>query len=127
VEAALLLGALLPPPAALAFVLAGEDGAGPGLAANADHAAGVEGVVGDVEGADRVPDLGAGGRPEGAELDEGAVLAEEDGVVLGGAEGGAGARALVAALAGDPGAARGEVATEGLDLADLAALIANDQ
>src|SRR5690606_31936363 len=123
VEAAFLHGGFLPPPAALPLVLAGAHGAGAGLAADADETPAVEGVVGHLVGADVVPYL-AGGPVGGAVvLGEARALAGKGAVLLDHRDGGAGAGALVAALAGDPGVQGQQLGAQGADLADAAAFL----
>ncbi len=57
VEPAFFFRLVFPPPATLAFVLAGEDGTGTGLAADRHEATFVEGIVGDIMLADICPNL----------------------------------------------------------------------
>src|SRR5262245_24575457 len=103
-EAAFLLGALLPPPAALALVLAGVGWARARLAADRDEAALVQLVVRHVIRADVRPGFGRTPRGERVELEQrGGFLAREGGVDLHRGHVRAG-RALVATLAGHPGA-----------------------
>src|SRR5689334_9966435 len=123
VEAALLEGGFLPPPAALALVLAGMDGTRAGLAADGDEAAVVERVVGHVVLADVGPDLLRGPVGQRVELEQGPVGRAEGGIELDDGDGGARAGALILALAGHPGLHRAECADERLDLADAAALL----
>src|SRR5206468_5150999 len=82
VETALFEGLLFPPPAALALVLAGVDGAGAGFAADRVEAAIMERVVGYVVLADVCPHLARGPVGERVELDQRTLGRAEGGVEL---------------------------------------------
>src|SRR5690606_28743080 len=117
-------GRVFPPPTTGALVLAGQHGAGAGLAANADHPALVQRVIGDLEGADRVPELGGAERSERVDLVErSAVAPGKARVALEHRDRRASGGALIATLAGDPGPHAAKLPTQGLDLADPTALL----
>src|SRR5258706_2627812 len=108
----------LPPPASGANVFARDGGARAGRAADGTVALVVEGVVGHLEGADVFPYLALAPVGKGIEFHDtprGIVFLQLE---LGARDG------LVAALAGDPGFLAFERALERLDLADMAAALA---
>ena len=102
-------------------MLVGQHRAGAGFAADADEAALVQRVVGQLQHADVAPDLGAGHLRQRVELAEGVVRGGEGGIDLQHRHLAARAGALVAALAGGPGAHAGQFAAQRFDLADAAA------
>src|SRR5262245_5062635 len=116
VDAALLGRVLLPPPPAVAALLARCERPGAGGTADRRVAAVVERVVGDVALADVVPDLVLGPLGERVELHDSAVVVVD--LDLPDVRP---ARPLVSAQAGDPGVQRCQVAGERLHLADVAA------
>ena len=69
-EAALLVRRFLPPPAAFALVLAGEDSPGARLAAQRDEAALVQRIEGHPQGADRQPHIVAAAVGQRVPLDQ---------------------------------------------------------
>src|SRR3989454_7969463 len=115
VQAALRLAAAAPAPGA--SLLPGTHGARAGPAADAGVAPRVERVHGDVVGSDVGPDLGAGPRDEGIDLDQ-----AEPRVDLHGAGRRPVAR-LLAADGRDPGVEAAQRLAQGLDLAQVAAVV----
>src|SRR6266850_483280 len=108
----------LPPPAPGANVFARDGGAGAGRAADGTVALVVQRVVGHLEGADVFPYLALAPVGKWIDLDDtprGIVFLQLE---LGTRDG------LLAALAGDPGFLAFERALERLDLADMAAALA---
>ena len=104
-------------------MLAGQDGLGAGFAADRDEAALVQRVYRQAERPDGVPDVLRAGVGQWIELHQrGTALAPEGRVELHHRHVAAG-RALVAALAGDPGLESRELARERRDLAHAAALL----
>src|SRR5690606_13175169 len=113
VEAALLLVRVLPPPAALAFVLPRKDRTRARLATDADEAALMQRVERHVVRAQIVPDLGARVPGERVELDQARALAAFEAVVeLDDGQVAARPRILIAALPRDPCTQRLEVAPQ---------------
>ncbi len=118
VDAALLDGVHLPPPAPRAGLLAGSDGAGAGGTADAGEADVVQPVVGHGVVVDVGPHLFGGPVQHGVELLQPVALVPGRDLEL------ASRRRLLAPHAGQPGAASGEHPSERLDLADAAAAVA---
>src|SRR5690606_39878112 len=114
VQAALLGVGAFPPPAARARVLALTHGPGTGFAPDGGVALVVQGVVGNVEFADRAPDVLQTPAHERVELDQ-----AKDRVVLLCGELLA-TDGLLAALTGNPGASPAERTAQRLDLANAA-------
>ena len=119
VQAALLGRIPLPPPPSRPLVLAGAGGPGAGGAADRGVAAGVEGVAGEVVGADVVPDVLIGPARERGHLGDAAVR-----LVAGDHRGVAAGRGLTAAQPGDPGVVAGQGAGQRPRLAHVAAEVA---
>src|SRR5690554_1160578 len=120
-QTTLFMGGFLPPPAAFALVLAGQYRAGAGLAADADKALFVQAVVGGFCHADVVPDFFRGPVRQRVELHQRFVFGGEGVVCLHHRHLVPGARALVPALAGNPGIHRGQFLAQRVHLADAAA------
>ena len=102
-------------------MLVGQDGAGAGFAADADETAFMQAVVGNFQHANVIPYILAGVIGQGVELDQLALRGAESAVHLDHRDIGTG-RALVLALTGNPGVHAGQLAPQGSDLADAAAL-----
>ena len=120
-QPAFLLRGFFPPPAAFALMLAGQYRPGAGLAADADEAALMQAVVRQLQHADVAPHLFAGHLRQRVELVQGAFRRGERRVDFQRRHLAASAGALVAALAGGPGADTCEFAAQRFDLADAAA------
>ena len=115
-DAALLVGVLLPPPPASALGLAGQDRPGARRAADRGEAVIEELVIRDLVRAHVVPDLVERPVGERVELDDVPVLTVELDL-----RDVAPAHPLLAAEAGDPRVERRELALQRFDLADVAA------
>src|SRR5690554_4457701 len=122
-QAAFLMGGLFPPPAALPLVLPRQDCPGAGGAADADKPAFVKLIVGYVKHADIVPNLLRCPVGQGIELDQLPLCSGIAFVDLHHRNMGAGAGALVSPLSGDPSIQACQLALEGSDLANTAALL----
>src|SRR5690554_3488803 len=120
-QAAFLVGGFFPPPAAFALVLAWQYRAGAGLATDADKALFVQAVVGGFRHADVVPDLFRAPVRQWVELHQRFIIGRERRIDLHHRHLVPGARALVPALAGNPGIHRGQFLAQWVHLADAAA------
>ena len=69
-QATLFVGGLFPPPATLTLVLPRKGCPRARLAPDTHHSLCVQGVVGDLECTDGIPNLGAGSPGKGVEFDE---------------------------------------------------------
>src|SRR6478735_8251939 len=115
-HAALLRGALLPPPAAGPLVGAGVDGSGARVAADRLVPFIIQGVARHAVLADVVPDLFLGPVRQRVDLDQATVVVVDLDLADVRAR-----RPLVAAQAGDPAVELAEDAHQRTDLADVAA------